>query len=106
MGRYRRLIPQFHRGKEEEDFFFPGVVFFNILGLTVLRLVMCVCMYRGCPSGRCPWDQAFQLGQGEGPIGIVGQISQPRGIIDTASLTPDRTRALVYAFWADFNLGS
>ena len=71
-----------------------------------MYVCMYVCMYRGRPSWICPWDRAFQLGQGEGPIRIVGPISQPRGIIDTASLTPDRTRALVYAFWADFNLGS
>ena len=48
---------------------------------------MYVCMYRGSPLWRCPWDRAFQLGQGEGPIGVVGSISQPRGTIDTASLT-------------------
>ena len=30
---------------------------------------------------------AFQLGQREGPIGLVGPISEPRGTIDTASLT-------------------
>ena len=35
------------------------------------------CMYRGRPSWRCPWDRAFQLGQGEGPIGLVGPISNP-----------------------------
>ena len=39
---------------------------------------MYVCMYRGRPSWRCPWDRAFQLGQGEGPIGLVGPISQPQ----------------------------
>ena len=50
-----------------------------------------VCMYRGHPSWRCPWDRAFQLAQGEGPIGFLGPISQPRGTIDTASL---RTNAL------------
>ena len=44
-------------------------------------------MYRGCPSWRCPWDRAFQLGQGEGPIGLVGLKSQPRGTNGTASLT-------------------
>ena len=44
-----------------------------------------VCMYRGRLMWRCPWDRAFQLGRGEGPIGIVGPISQPRGTIDTAS---------------------
>ena len=38
---------------------------------------MCVCMYRGCPSWRCSWDRAFQLGLGEGPFGLVGPISQP-----------------------------
>ena len=60
---------------------------------------MYVCMYRGRPSWRCPWDRAFQLGQGEGPIGIMGPISQPRGIIDTASLTLNHTCVLMYAFW-------
>ena len=53
-----------------------------------------VCMYRGRPS----WDRAFHLGQGEGPIGIVGSISQPRGIIDTASLMLGHTRALMWIF--------
>ena len=43
-------------------------------------------MYRGRPSWNCPWKGAVQLGQGEGPIGIVGPISQPRGTIGTASL--------------------
>ena len=41
---------------------------------------------------------AFQLGQGEGSIWIVGPMSQPRGIIDTASLTLDHTFALVCVF--------
>ena len=36
-------------------------------------------MYRGRPSWNCPWEGAIQLGQGEGPIGIVGPISQPCG---------------------------
>ena len=45
-----------------------------------------------------PMERAFQLGQGEGPIGIVGPISQPRGTIDTASLTLERTNALVVLF--------
>ena len=40
----------------------------------------------------------FQLGLGEGPIGLVGPISQPRGAIDTASLTLDDTSALVCVF--------
>ena len=57
-----------------------------------------VCMYKGRPSWRCPWDWAFQLGQGERPIGLVGPISQPRCTIDTASLTLDHTYALVRAF--------
>ena len=67
---------------------------------------MYLCMYRGRPSWRCPWDWAFQLGQGEGPIGIVVRISQPRGIIDTASLKLDLTCAPMYAFRANFTLGS
>ena len=55
-------------------------------------------MYRGSPSWRCPWDRALQLGQGGGPIGIVGPISQRRGTIDTASLTLDHTYALNVRF--------
>ena len=42
-------------------------------------------MYKGRPSWNCPLLQAIQLGQGEGPIGIVGPMSQPYGTIDTAS---------------------
>ena len=57
-----------------------------------------VCMYRGRPSWRCPWDRAFQLGQGEGPIGLVHPISQPRGTNGTASLTLNHTYALICAF--------
>ena len=60
-----------------------------------------VCMYRGRPSWRCPWDRAFQLGQGEGPIGLVGPISQPRGTIDTASLTLVHTCLLYTSDAAD-----
>ena len=52
-----------------------------------------VCMYRGRPSWNCPWEGAIQLGQGEGPIGIVGPISQPRRTNGTASLTLERTSA-------------
>ena len=52
-----------------------------------------VCMYRGRPSWNCPWKGAIQPGQGEGPIGIVGPISQPRGTNGTASLTLERTSA-------------
>ena len=37
---------------------------------------MYVCMYRGRPSWRCPWKGAVQLGQGEGPIGIVATKNQ------------------------------
>ena len=48
---------------------------------------------------------AFQLGQGEGPIGIVGPISQPRVIIDAASLTLGLTNAQG-VFRTNFNLGS
>ena len=54
---------------------------------------MYVCMYRGRPSWNYPWEGAIQLGQGEGPIGIVGPISQPRGTNGTASLTLERTSA-------------
>ena len=56
-------------------------------------LKMYVCMYRGRPSWNCPWEGAIQLSQGEGPIGIVGPISQPRCTNDTASLTLERTSA-------------
>ena len=63
------------------------------LGVTLV--CMYVCMYRGRPSWRCPWDRAFQLGQGEGPIGLVGPISQPRGTNDTASLTGSYLRTCV-----------
>ena len=35
----------------------------------------------------------IQLGMGEGPIGIVGPISQPRGTIDNMSRTLTRTNA-------------
>ena len=59
---------------------------------------MYVCMYRGCPSWNCPWNRAIQLGLGEGPIRIVGPISQPRSIIYTASRTLDHTRALYVRF--------
>ena len=37
-------------------------------------------------------------GPGEGLIGIVGPISQPRGTIDTGSLTLDHTYALNVRF--------
>ena len=47
-------------------------------------LSVCVFVYRDL---RCPWYRVFQLGLGEGPIGLVGPISQPRGTIDSASLT-------------------
>ena len=45
-----------------------------------------------------PWDWAFQLGLGEGPIRIVGPISQPLSIINTASLELDHTCALNVRF--------
>ena len=59
---------------------------------------MYVCMYRGRPSWNCPWNRAIQLGLGEGLVGIVGPISQPRGTIDTASRTLVHTRALNVRF--------
>ena len=55
-------------------------------------------MYRGRPLWRCPWDRAFQLGQRKGPIMIVGPMTQPRGIIDTASLTLYHTHAFNMRF--------
>ena len=62
-----------------------------------------VCMYRRRPSWRCPWDRAFYLDQGEGPIVLMGPISQPavpliphhsRWIV----LTLDRTHAFNMRF--------
>ena len=50
-------------------------------------------------------DRAFQLGQGEGPIGIVGPISQSRDTNDAASLTLIRTNAHG-VFRINFTLGS
>ena len=47
-----------------------------------------------------------ERGQGEGPIGLVGPISQPHGTNGTASLTLDHTHTLVCAFGANFTLGS
>ena len=34
-------------------------------------------MYVCRPSWNCPWNRAIQLGLGEGPIRIVGPMSQP-----------------------------
>ena len=42
-------------------------------------LSLYVCMYRGYPLWNCPLLRAVQLGQGEGPIRIVGPMSQPHG---------------------------
>ena len=42
-------------------------------------------MYGGRPLWNCQWERGIQLGQGEGPIGIVGPMSKPYGTIDTAS---------------------
>ena len=42
--------------------------------------------------GRSNWAK------GEGPIEIVGPISQPRGTIGTSSLTPDYTCTFICAF--------
>ena len=50
---------------------------------------MYVCMYRGCPLWNFPLLWAVQLGLGEGPVGIMGPMSQPRGTIDTATRTLD-----------------
>ena len=57
-----------------------------------------VCMYRGRPSWNCTLLRAIQLGQGEGPIGIVGPMSQTRSIIDTASRTLDHTNTFLMYF--------
>ena len=53
--------------------------------------LMYVCIevaLRGVPMG-----SGVKLGPGEGPIEIVGPMSQPRGTIDTASRTLDHTHA-------------
>ena len=50
-----------------------------------------------------PMGSAFQLGQWEGPIGLVGPKS---GTNITASLMLGHTCALVCVFWPNFNLGS
>ena len=63
---------------------------------------MYVCMYvymhRGCPLWSCPLLWALQLRLGEGPIGIVGPVSQPRGTINTVSRTLDHIYALNVRF--------
>ena len=59
----------------------------------IYQLNMYVCMYGGCPSRRCPLLRAFQLDQGEGPIGIVSPMSQPHSTIDTVSRTLSCTHA-------------
>ena len=43
----------------------------------------------------------YQLSQGEGPIGTVGPMSQPRGTTDAESLTHSTC-----VFWVNFTLGS
>ena len=49
-------------------------------------------MLKGCPSWKCPWYGHSNWAKGgEGPIGLVGPISQPRGTIDTTSLTLGHT---------------
>ena len=64
-----------------------------------------VCMYRGRPSWSCPWNRAIQLGQGEGPIGIVGPMSN-----HTAPSVQCHLRwfilTQVCVFWINFTLGS
>ena len=51
-------------------------------------------MYGGRPLWNCQWERGIQLGQGEGPIGIVGPMSKPYGTIDTASRKLIPTNAL------------
>ena len=75
---------------------------FCLLSVCLSRLDVCVCMYV-CIEVTL---RAFQLGQGEGPIGLVGPISQPRGTIDIVSLMLDHTSALVCVFWSSFILGN
>ena len=70
----------------------------NVKVRVLLLTCMYVCIRRGRPSWNCPWEGAIQLGQGEGPIGIVGPISQPRGTNGTASLTLERTSAPLCTF--------
>ena len=66
--------------------------------LLILIFIMYVCMYRGQNSWRCLWDQAFQLGQREGPIGLVGPIYQHRGTTGSVSPTLVHTYALMCTF--------
>ena len=70
-------------------------IFFSF-PILFLDIMMCVCVL---PFVECPLVLSDQLGQGEGPIGIVGPISRPRGTIDTASLMLDHT----YAFECPFS---
>ena len=55
--------------------------------LKYLFIINRICMYRGCPLWNCPWDRAFQLDLGDGPINKVSPMSQACGAIDTASRT-------------------
>ena len=62
---------------------------------------MYVCMYVCIEAALCgnyPLLWALQLRLGEGPLGIVGPMSQLRGTIDTASCTLDHTCALNVRF--------
>ena len=52
-----------------------------------------------------PMGSDVQLGLGEGPIGIVGPMSQPRGTIDTASRTLAHICTLVCAFCSQLYSG-
>ena len=53
-------------------------------GVSQGYVCMYVFMYRGHPLWNCPLLRAIQLNQGEGPIGIMGPMSQPRGIVTHA----------------------
>ena len=55
--------------------------------------------FREQETWRCPWKRAVQ---GEGPIGLMGPISQPRGTIDTVSRTLLHTNTLLCVFCSIF----
>ena len=68
-------------------------------------LAFYVCMEAAlCGITHC--SRAVQLGLGEGPIGVAGPISQPRGIIDTVSRVLDHTCAINVRFLNQLTVGS
>ena len=65
--------------------------------------LVCVCIHV-CIEVALHGD-AHGIGHSNWPIGIVGPISQPRGTIDTASLTLTHTCTLVCAFCSQLYSG-